>query len=227
MSPVRPLPTDRPVLAWYGDDFTGAAAVMEVLTFAGLDAVLFLATPTPEDLARFPEARAIGLAGDARARPPDWMKRHLPGIFGALRATGAPLLHYKVCSTLDSAPHIGSIGCAADLAMGETGWAPLAARRPRDRPLAGLRQPLCPRRHRDQPPRPSPHHVGPPGHADARERRAPPSRGPDRPAPRARRSRRSQGRPGCCPPRRRHRRGRCRSSPSTWSTPKPSPRSAG
>ena len=125
MSPARPLPTDRPVLAWYGDDFTGAAAVMEVLTFAGLDSVLFLETPTPDLLARFPAARAIGLAGDARARPPDWMRRHLPGIFKALRGTGAPLLHYKVCSTLDSAPHIGSIGCAADLALGETGWAPL------------------------------------------------------------------------------------------------------
>jgi uncharacterized protein YgbK (DUF1537 family) len=32
-----------PLIAWYGDDFTGSAATMEALTFAGLPAVLFFA----------------------------------------------------------------------------------------------------------------------------------------------------------------------------------------
>ena len=44
---------DGLLVAWYGDDFTGSAAVMEVLTFAGLPSVLFLDLPTPEQLARF------------------------------------------------------------------------------------------------------------------------------------------------------------------------------
>ncbi len=116
MTPA-PLPTDRPVLAWYGDDFTGSGAVMEVLSFAGLPAVLFLEPPTPRMLARFPGVRAVGLAGDARTRSPDWMRAELPAAFAALHATGAPMLHYKLCSTLDSAPEIGSIGTAAELGL--------------------------------------------------------------------------------------------------------------
>src|SRR5690606_19714743 len=35
--------------------------------------------------------------------------------FKALKALGAPLTHYKVCSTFDSSPQIGSIGRATDI----------------------------------------------------------------------------------------------------------------
>src|SRR5690606_3310148 len=52
----------------------------------------------------------------ARSQSPTWMDQHLPPIFGALAELGAPLTHYKVCSTLDSAPQIGSIGHAIELA---------------------------------------------------------------------------------------------------------------
>ena len=127
---LAPLPVDRPVLAWYGDDFTGSGAVMEVLTFAGLPAVLFLDPPTPEALARFPGVRAVGLAGDARTRSPDWMRAELPAAFASLRALGAPLLHYKICSTLDSAPHIGSIGAAAEIGLAPGETAPLLVAAP-------------------------------------------------------------------------------------------------
>ena len=122
---LAPLPTDRPVLAWYGDDFTGSGAVMEVLTFAGIPAVLFLEPPTPAMLAHFPNARAIGLASDARTRSPEWMRAELPRVFAQLRSFGAPLLHYKICSTLDSAPEVGSIGTAAEIGLGADGIAPL------------------------------------------------------------------------------------------------------
>ncbi len=121
---------DGPLIAWLGDDFTGAAAVMEVLEFAGLPAVLFLDPPTPGRLARFPGLRGIGLASAARTWSPDEMGRRLPGAFAALRRTGAPILHYKVCSTLDSATHVGSIGHAADLAMGRDDAAPLLVAAP-------------------------------------------------------------------------------------------------
>ncbi|HEV7276349.1 MAG TPA: four-carbon acid sugar kinase family protein [Devosiaceae bacterium] len=119
------LPDGR-LLAWYGDDFTGSAAVMEVLSFGGLEAVLFLDVPTPEQLAAFPKARAVGIAGVARSQPPSWMDVHLPPVFAALADMQAPLVHYKVCSTLDSSPAIGSIGHALDLAetvFGST-WIP-------------------------------------------------------------------------------------------------------
>ena len=123
---VRPLP-DGPLVAWYGDDFTGSAAVMEALTFAGLEAVLFLDLPTPGQLARFPGMRGIGIAGIARSQGPAWMDRELPRIFRALVVLGAPVIQYKICSTLDSAPETGSIGKAIELALPivDAPWVPL------------------------------------------------------------------------------------------------------
>lgn len=108
-----------PLIAFYGDDFTGSTDVMEALTMAGVDTVLFLGPPTSEDLARFPSARGIGVAGVARTMSPEQMDAQLPMIFRSLRATGAPLFHYKICSTFDSSPEIGSIGRGLDIARRE------------------------------------------------------------------------------------------------------------
>lgn len=116
MSTPRPLPEGL-VLSFYGDDFTGSTDAMEVLSLAGLPTVLFLRTPEPDDLARFPEARAVGIAGVSRSKSPAWMDEHLPGIFAAQAALGASLAHYKVCSTFDSSPRTGSIGRAIDIAQ--------------------------------------------------------------------------------------------------------------
>ncbi|WQO31913.1 four-carbon acid sugar kinase family protein (plasmid) [Microvirga lotononidis] len=118
---------DGLLVSFYGDDFTGSTSVMEALTFAGLPTVLFLDTPTPEQLAGFAGYRGIGIAGIARSQSPDWMTAHLPRIFGTMAALNAPVAHYKVCSTFDSAPHVGSIGRAIDLAAPMLGgeWHPL------------------------------------------------------------------------------------------------------
>jgi uncharacterized protein YgbK (DUF1537 family) len=43
------------------------------------------------------------------------MDAELPKVFAALAALRAPILHYKVCSTFDSSPAIGSIGRAIEL----------------------------------------------------------------------------------------------------------------
>jgi uncharacterized protein YgbK (DUF1537 family) len=109
-----PLPAG-PLIAFYGDDFTGSAAVMEALTFAGLPSVLFFDVPRPEQLARFPNLRGIGIAGIARSKSPDWMRVALPPIFAALHSTGAPLAQYKICSTFDSSREVGSIGAAIEI----------------------------------------------------------------------------------------------------------------
>lgn len=130
MSALRPLPAG-PLVAFYGDDFTGSSASMEALAFAGLETVLFLAPPTAERLAAFRHCRGIGIAGVARSRSPAWMDENLPPIFAGLRALGAPILHYKVCSTFDSAPHIGSIGRAAEIGGRLLeGWIPLVVGEP-------------------------------------------------------------------------------------------------
>jgi 3-oxoisoapionate kinase len=122
----RPLPSG-PLIAYYGDDFTGSSAVMEATQFSGLDTVLFLDLPTPARLSEFAGYRVIGIAGIARSKPPAWMREHLPGIYQALHGIKAPISHYKVCSTFDSSPSVGSIGCAADIAgdVFKGGWVPM------------------------------------------------------------------------------------------------------
>lgn len=106
-----------PLVAWYGDDFTGSAAVMEALTFSGLPAVLFFDAPSAEQLEKFKGMRGIGIASTARAHSPEWMDEHLTEVFQSLKALNAPINHYKTCSTLDSSPTSGSIGRAIDHAM--------------------------------------------------------------------------------------------------------------
>ncbi|MES9946409.1 MAG: four-carbon acid sugar kinase family protein [Candidatus Thiodiazotropha sp.] len=107
---------DGVLVAWYGDDFTGASAVMEVLAFAGLPSMLFLDVPTQAQLDRYPGLRGIGIASTARAQTPSWMDAELPNIFEHLAKLNPALVHYKVCSTLDSSPEMGSIGRAIEIA---------------------------------------------------------------------------------------------------------------
>ena len=106
---------------------------MEVLTFAGLPTVLFLDPPTPRRLARF-----AGLSrhrhrrrSRAPARPTGWT-RICPRSSRRCATLGAPVVHYKVCSTFDSAPQVGSIGRAIDIARRSLGgdWAPLVVAAP-------------------------------------------------------------------------------------------------
>ncbi len=104
-----------PLYSWYGDDFTGSSDVLEALAIHGVKSVLFTHTPRPRDLAAFSGCPAIGIAGESRSRNPLWMSRNLPAIFRAMRRLGAPVNHYKVCSTFDSSPKIGSIGRAMEL----------------------------------------------------------------------------------------------------------------
>ena len=121
-TPTRPQPRRLPaksqprlLVAYYGDDFTGSTDVMEALATAGVRTVLFLKPPTPKELAAFPGLRAFGVAGASRTMSPREMDRSLPTIFRALHRSGAAIVHYKVCSTFDSSPEVGSIGHVIDL----------------------------------------------------------------------------------------------------------------
>ena len=100
---------------YYGDDFTGSTDVLEQLAANGVSSVLFLTTPSPAQLARFSACQAIGFAGDARSRTPEWMSAHLPEIFTRMRELSPAIVQYKVCSTFDSAPNRGSIGRALEI----------------------------------------------------------------------------------------------------------------
>jgi uncharacterized protein YgbK (DUF1537 family) len=103
------------LLAYYGDDFTGSTDALEFLSRAGARTALFIAPPTPAQLAAYPGLDAIGVAGLTRAMPPDTMEAVLEPAFAALRALEPRHVHYKVCSTFDSSPAIGSIGRAIEV----------------------------------------------------------------------------------------------------------------
>ncbi len=103
-------------LTFYGDDFTGSTDALEQLTLAGLRTALFIEPPTPQQLKNYPGLQAIGVAGMTRSMTPDAMERELRPALKQLKALGAPHVHYKVCSTFDSSPAIGSIGRVIDVA---------------------------------------------------------------------------------------------------------------
>ncbi len=103
------------LIAYYGDDFTGSTDVMEALASHGVETVLFTRPPTPEEFGPFAAYAAIGLAGTSRSQNPQWMDENLPQTFAWLKSLEARFAHYKVCSTFDSAPHMGSIGRATDI----------------------------------------------------------------------------------------------------------------
>jgi 3-oxoisoapionate kinase len=133
---------DGLLVAVYGDDFTGSAAVMEVMAFAGLPAALFLDLPTPEQLARFRPAgprrrrhRAPPWPRPGWTAPPAHLRR--PGRHGRAARPLQGLLHARFRARI-SAP---SAGRSRSRSTPRT----LGARPPRraaDPPLPVLRPPL-------------------------------------------------------------------------------------
>jgi uncharacterized protein YgbK (DUF1537 family) len=102
------------LLAFYGDDLTGSTDALEFISRAGAKAILFLEPPTKEQLDLFPGLQAYGIAGLTRSLPPDKIEKVLLPAFQSMKASGAKHVHYKICSTFDSSPQIGSIGKAID-----------------------------------------------------------------------------------------------------------------
>jgi len=114
-------------LSFYGDDFTGSTDVMESLMLNGIRTALFLDAPTEDEVKSFrlkktwdkEENRALqafGVAGISRSLHVEQMKKELTPVFERLSSIKTDFFHYKVCSTFDSSPEIGSIGFATDLA---------------------------------------------------------------------------------------------------------------
>jgi len=121
------LPVKKLLLTYYGDDFTGSTDVMESLALNGLPTALFLNPPTPQEIDGFRLKKnisgteenkllAYGVAGVSRSYTVAQMDDHLPPIFDQISKTPSQFFQYKVCSTFDSSPEIGSIGHAAEIA---------------------------------------------------------------------------------------------------------------
>jgi uncharacterized protein YgbK (DUF1537 family) len=101
-----------PRFGWYGDDFTGATDTLANWAEAGFRALLFLGVPTPAQLAAAGPLDAVGIAGAARAMNPAEMATELAPIGRFFAGLGVRVMHYKCCSTFDSAPAIGSLAVA-------------------------------------------------------------------------------------------------------------------
>ncbi|MES2361415.1 MAG: four-carbon acid sugar kinase family protein [Pseudomonadota bacterium] len=106
------MPDGRLKIAYYGDDFTGATDTLATAARAGLRSLLFLGLPTATQLERAGPLDCLGIAGAARSMTPAEMRAELEPVGRLFASLGAPVMHYKTCSTFDSAPHIGSIGAA-------------------------------------------------------------------------------------------------------------------
>lgn len=104
-------------IAFFGDDFTGSTDALETLAEMGLDTVLFTGVPTVEQLQAFGDKQAIGIAGMTRTLPTAEIGEQLQRVFELFSAMDVKHVHYKVCSTFDSSPTIGSIGEAIDVGM--------------------------------------------------------------------------------------------------------------
>jgi uncharacterized protein YgbK (DUF1537 family) len=121
-----------PRLAWYGDDFTGATDTLATAAQAGLRSLLFLGVPSAAHLQAAGPLDAIGIAGAARAMDPQAMAAELEPVGRFFAALCAPVVHYKCCSTFDSAPHVGSIGQAVRVLNRHIGsaWVPIVGGQP-------------------------------------------------------------------------------------------------
>lgn len=104
--------TGRADYGWYGDDFTGATDTLATLAERGYRAMLFLDLPDAAQLKAAGPLDAIGIAGATRSMPPDRIASELDRAGRFFADQGVRLLHYKCCSTFDSAPGTGSIGAA-------------------------------------------------------------------------------------------------------------------
>jgi uncharacterized protein YgbK (DUF1537 family) len=101
-----------PRIAYYGDDFTGATDTLATASQGGLRTLLFLRVPTPEMLSVAGELDCIGIAGASRSMAPGEMEAELRPVADCFEKLGAPVVHYKTCSTFDSSPQIGNIATA-------------------------------------------------------------------------------------------------------------------
>ena len=102
-------------IAFYGDDFTGSTDTLATLSEAGMRAMLFLGVPTAQQLDTVGALDALGIAGAARSMAPDAMRAELEPVARFFATLDVPVIHYKTCSTFDSAPHVGSIGAAVEV----------------------------------------------------------------------------------------------------------------
>ena len=95
---------------------TGSVDVLDALIRAGMSAALFIEEPSQADLDAVGDVEAVGIAGMTRTMSTSQLRATLGPALRKLAGLGAPVVHYKVCSTFDSSPWLGSIGASIEMA---------------------------------------------------------------------------------------------------------------
>ncbi|MFI7065518.1 four-carbon acid sugar kinase family protein [Kribbella sp. NPDC050124] len=102
--------------AFYGDDFTGSTDALRQFERCGLRSILLVELPPTDELqALAARYDVIGVAGIARSLAPDEQEAEIRPILTALRDLNPRVVQYKICSTADSSPTLGSIGRALEV----------------------------------------------------------------------------------------------------------------
>ena len=117
------------VYGFFADDLTGASDVLAQAHAHGLSAMLVL---DPEHV-RADAADVVGLAGPTRSLSGDALDTEIRTGLAAVGRLDPEVLLYKVCSTFDSSPTVGSIGRALELiaeAYPDHGPVPVAPAQP-------------------------------------------------------------------------------------------------
>lgn len=100
-------------MAFFGfvaDDLTGASDVLAQAHRYGLDAVLVIGDAALPD-----DADVVGIAGPARSLGGTAFDKHVRRDLARIAELDLEVLLYKVCSTFDSSPKLGSIGRGIEL----------------------------------------------------------------------------------------------------------------
>lgn len=96
---------------FYGDDFTGSSENLAQFHRSGVKGKLYLSRPSAQTAAT--DSRSydvLGFAGTARALSGVELDEELDSAFSIMRTLDSPLIQYKICSTFDSSPTVGSYG---------------------------------------------------------------------------------------------------------------------
>jgi 3-oxoisoapionate kinase len=108
----------RPIVCFYGDDFTGSTDCLFQYQRWGLSGILLTSVPPAAELQSIAATvDVVGVAGLSRSMPPDALVVELFGAFRAFAALHPRVVQYKICSTFDSSKAIGNIGRACEVGL--------------------------------------------------------------------------------------------------------------
>lgn len=115
-----------PLITFYGDDFTGSTDLVLQYRRFGLPGIIFMGLPSLDQLQAAAQTYSVvGIAGVTRSMAPADIEVRLEPALHRLAELGPDLIQYKVCSTADSSPTVGSFAPAIRLGRLIAGGTPV------------------------------------------------------------------------------------------------------